>query len=205
MHSFSTDQPNRHRRYILIGVISAVIYLGGIRLFGMVIGFTIGLVSSSLYFAFTKWVWKWKWLRRKGLIAVPNLDGTWRGYVYTSANEDLIDNKQIVADGRQIENLTKQETKIEIQQTWDKISVTLDGPESPSHSCGATILINKKAWSTLTYNYWNDGSLTNEALGAHYGTAILEYNENKSTLEGKYYNRPDQRGTHGVLELQRTD
>lgn len=76
--------------------------------------------------------------------------------MYSSADADVIPDERIVTDGRQIENLTKQETSIRIQQTWDEISVTLDGPESPSYSRAATILVNEKAWPTFTYNYLNE-------------------------------------------------
>lgn len=205
MHNFSTDQPRRHQRYIVIGVLSALIYLAGIQFFGPVIGFSIGLVSTLLYFIFTKYLWKWEWLHDNGLVAVPNLNGHWGGYLYTSRDPSQIDEELIVTDGRQIDGLTKMKTDIQIEQTWDTIRISLDGPESPSHSRGATILVNEKAWPTLTYNYLNEGSRTNEELNAHYGTAALEYHEDEDKLEGKYYNRPDQRGTHGVLELYRTD
>jgi len=53
MHNFSTDQPNRHQRYIVIGIATAVIYLGGISVFGPVLGLSMGVVSSALYFSFT--------------------------------------------------------------------------------------------------------------------------------------------------------
>lgn len=205
MHNFSTDQPRRHERYILIGIVSAVIYLGGIQVFGPVLGFSLGIVSSLLYLIFTKYLWKWEWLHEKGLVAVPNLNGEWEGHLYTSFDESEISDEQIVTEGRQIDGLTKMETSIKIDQTWDKILITLDGPESPSHSHGATVLVKKKAWPTLTYNYLNEGSTTNKELGLHYGTAALEYDEEKDKLEGKYYNRPDQRGTHGILELYRSE
>lgn len=145
MHNFSTDQPNRHQRYIVIGIATAVIYLGGISVFGPVLGFSMGVVSSALYFGFTRHLWKWEWLHDKGLVAVPNLNGTWEGHLYTSVDADLIPDEQIVDNGRQIEGLTKQETSIEIRQTWDKIRVSLDGPESPSHSRAGTILVKKKS------------------------------------------------------------
>lgn len=82
-----------------------------------------------------------------------------------------------MTDGTQYDDLTKQETEITIEKTWDKILVTLNGPESPSRSEAATILVNDKAWPTLTYNYWNEGSMTNDDLGPHYGTAVLVYHE----------------------------
>lgn len=205
MHNFSTDQSNRHRRYILIGILTAIIYFGAIELFGPFLGLSLGVISSILYILFTRYLWKWEWLYDHGVVAVPDLNGTWEGYLYTSADEDLIPNTQIDTTGRQIDGLTKQEASIEIEQTWDKILVTLNGPESPSYSRAATILVEEKAWPTLSYNYWNEGSPMNEELGPHYGSAILEYDEEENKLEGKYYNRPDQRGTHGILELYRKD
>jgi len=203
MHSFSTDQPNRHRRYILIGIIATVIYLGGIRLLGPIRGLSLGIISSALYIGFTRYLWRWRWLHDNGVISIPDLNGTWEGYLYTSADADSISDEQIVTEGRQIDGLTKQETSIEIEQSWDRIRVTLQGPESPSYSRAATILVSEKAWPTLSYNYWNEGSPTNDDLDPHYGTAVLEYNKEEDKLEGKYYNRPDQRGTHGILELYR--
>jgi len=205
MHNFSTDQGNRHRRYIIIGTLTAVIYLGAVNLFGPVLGLSLGVVSSILYISFTRYLWKWERLHDYGLVGVPNLNGTWEGHLYSSADEDSIPDDQIVTTGRQIDGLTKQETSIEIKQTWDKILVSLEGPESPSYSRAATILVEKRAWPTLSYNYLNEGSQTNEELEPHYGSAILEYDEEEEKLEGKYYNRPDQRGTHGILELYWND
>lgn len=74
MHNFSTDQANQHQRYILIGILTAVIYLGGIKIFDPIVGFSLGIVSSLLYIGFTRYLWKWEWLHGKGLVAVPNLD-----------------------------------------------------------------------------------------------------------------------------------
>lgn len=182
-----------------------MIYLGIAWLTGPFIGLAIGMISSLLYVLFTKLLWKWDMLHRYGLVAVPDLNGTWKGYGYTSRDEDVIPDEHIVSKGKQYDDLTKHKTGINIKQTWDKILVTLDGPESPSRSEGATILVNDKAWPTLTYNYWNEGSMTNDELDPHYGTAVLEYDEEQDKLEGKYYNRPDQRATHGFLELYRSE
>lgn len=182
-----------------------MIYLGVAWLFGPVIGLAIGSISTLLYAAFTRKLWKWDILHRYNVVAIPNLNGTWTGYLYTSRDETVIPDSQIVTDGTQYDDLTKLKTEITIEQTWDKILVTLNGPESPSRSEAATILVNDKAWPTLTYNYWNEGSMTNDDLDPHYGTAVLEYYEDEEKLQGKYYNRPNQRGTHGVLELYRTE
>ena len=203
MHSFSTDQYNRNRLYILIGVISALIYIEGIRRFGLGMGFTIGIISIALYILFVKFIWKWKWLHRWNLVSVPDLNGCWEGYLYTSAPEESIPEAEIIREEPQIYGFTKMEASIKIEQTWDKIRVTLDGPQSSSHSRAATILVEQKAWPTLSYNYWNEGGNTSDQPGPHYGSAFLEYDEDEDKLEGRYFNRPDHRGTHGILDLER--
>jgi len=205
MHSYSTDQPKRHRRYILIGAASAVLYLELPILIGPIAGISFSLLSTVLYITFTKYLWKWKFLHEIGLVGVPNLNGTWKGHLYSSADPSDIPSKEIVNDGRQIEDKTKMKTKIEIEQTWDQILVTLDGAESASSSQAATILLNEKAWPTLSYNYFNDGGNSRDKVRAFYGSAILEYDAAENKLEGRYFNRPDQRGTHGIIELWRKD
>lgn len=205
MHSFCTDQPQRYRRYILIGILATVAVGFGERFYGIPGFLSTGALSTVIYFGFTRYIWRWTWLHEKGLIAVPNLNGTWKGYLYTSVDKNKInDDDLIVEDGRQIDDLTKMETAIIIKQTWDTIQVTLNGPESPSHSRAATILVREKAWPTITYNYLNEGSDTNGELHMHYGTATLEYDEEEDKLEGSYNTRPTQRGNHGRLELHRT-
>jgi len=205
MHSFSTDQGNRHRRYILIGAASALIYLGAIRLFGPIVGVTIGVISTILYIGFTRFLWKWGWLHRHGIINIPNINGNWEGYIYTSESEENIDDEAIVTEGEQRENKVKIETSITIEQTWDKILITLGGAESSSHSRSATILVKEKAWPTLSYNYFNEGGTSDDDVKPHYGSAMLEYDPEEDKLEGRYFNRPDHRGTHGIMELWRTN
>ena len=205
MHSFSTDQPKRHRRYIIIGAISAILYLELPRLIGPIAGISFSLLSTVLYVGFTKYLWKLELLHDVGLVDVPDLNGTWEGYLYSSTDPDDIPDDAIVTEGRQIDNKTKIETRIEIEQSWDQILVTLDGEESSSFSRAATILVNEKAWPTLTYNYFNDGGNSRDDVKAHYGSAILEYDTEEDKLEGKYFNRPDQRGTYGIMEVWRND
>lgn len=204
MHNFSTDQPNRHWRYIYLGAASALIFVAGL-LFAGVPGLSFGLISTALYLGFKKYAWKWQFFHRHGLVEIPDLSGTWEGHIFTSRDPEVIDDEMIVDDGEQIDGLTKLETYLYIEQAWDEVQVNLGGPESSSASHAATILVNDKAWPTLTYNYLNDGSTTNDELDAHYGTASLEYHEDGDRLEGKYYNRPDQRGTHGVMKLSRKE
>lgn len=204
MHSFSTDKANRHRQYIIIGIVSAAIYFGAISLYGTA-GVSIGFLSTGIYYAFARYLWKWDYLHRIGIIEVPNLNGTWNGYIYTSEDPENIPNEAIVAEGTQKKDKIKMETELEIEQTWDKILITLGGAESSSYSRSATILVNEKAWPTLSYNYFNEGGSSSDGVGPHYGSAMLELDEERDKLEGRYFNRPDHRGTHGMIEVWREE
>lgn len=202
MHSYSTDQPRRHQWYIWIGVIAASITFLPLAV-GSLIGIPLGLLVGGLYYGFTRWLWKWSVLRTYNIVEVPVLDGKWEGYLYTSKDPAKIDDELIVKTGKQRDGLTKMETSLTIQQTWDKVLVSLDGPESNSGSRGATILVKDNAWPTIAYNYVNDGGYTNDDLDMHYGTTTLQYDAGENKLIGPYYTRPDQRGNHGLLELCR--
>lgn len=203
MHNFSTDQPRRHYRYIVIGIAATGILLVSQQYFGIAGGVSAGVIATIIYYIFTHWIWKSELLHDLGVISVPNLNGTWRGHLYTSAPREVIEDELVVEVGEQIDGLTKIETEIHIDQTWDKIQVSMDGPQSPSYSRGATLLVREKAWPTITYNYLNEGSTTDSRLDMHYGTTTLQYVEEEDKLEGPYYTRPDQRGNHGILELYR--
>ncbi|WP_223301670.1 hypothetical protein [Haladaptatus sp. R4] len=166
---------------------------------------SFGGAATIIYTLFTRFLWRWSWVRKIARVKVPDLRGEWEGYLYTSADSDEIKDELILNEGEQKDDLTKMEASVTIEQTWDKVEVTLDGPESQSHSEGATITVNEKAWPTITYNYLNEGTATNGDLNMHYGTTSLEYDEDANKLEGPYYNRPDQRDSQGYLELYRKD
>lgn len=192
-------------RYILIGIIAAVFVGAGERIYGIVGMVSTLAVASVFYYLFSRYLWKLGILHKLSLVSVPDLNGHWKGYLYTSQASENIDDSLIVDTGKQIDGLTKMESEIYIDQTWDKIRITLDGPESPSYSKGATVLVNERAWPTITYNYLNEGSTTNDNLDMHYGTTTLQYNEEEEKLEGPYYTRPDQRGNSGFVELERVN
>lgn len=205
MHNFSTDQPRRNQRYILIGALAVVIIVGAKAAFGTAGALSFGTVSTALYLGYTRYIWRWDVLHENDIVKVPDLNGTWKGHLYTSTAREKIPESLVIEDGRQIDGFTKMETSIKIKQRWDKIEVTLTGPESSSYSRAATILVEEKAWPTLSYNYFNEGSNVNDDPDPHYGSALLEYSAAQNKLEGRYFNRPDQRATHGILELYRTN
>ena len=205
MHSFSTDQPRRYYRYMLMGAVAMGALWLGQAVLGVLGIISFGAAATIIYGLFTRCLWRWSWVRKIARVKVPDLSGEWEGYLYTSADPAWIDDEMIVEEGEQKDGLTKMEASVKIEQTWDKVGVALDGPESQSHSEVATITVNEKAWPTITYNYLNEGTATNGDLDMHYGTTSLEYDERENKLEGPYYNRPDQRDSQGYLELYRED
>lgn len=201
MHSFSTDQPRRHYRYILIGIAAATVTSLAARI-SLLAAIPTGTIATILYVAFSKRLWKHSILRRIGLVEVPDLNGTWEGYIYTSAPEERIDDELIVERDVGDGNFTKMEASLHIEQTWDQIQIDLNGPESTSHSEAATILLGDSSYPTLNYNYENPGSSTNEELGMHYGTTTLQLYAGDDCLKGPYFTNPD-RDRHGKLEVWR--
>jgi hypothetical protein len=205
MHSYSTDQPRRWRVYFGLGAVALGLTFLSDKLaqffevnYGVTIGaLSFGVASIIVYTVFTKWLWDWHPVRWIGLTKVPNLNGTWEGHLHTSY--DGAEGSESAA--QDYDELTPMEATITIAQTWDKILISLDGPESGSESVGATLLVNGR-WPTLTYNYENSGKDHHNGLNHHYGTTMLEYNPEDETLDGMYYTGPNRENT-GRLEFNR--
>jgi len=208
LHSYSTDRPRRWKIFFGLGAIALVIAIVGERLLTELIdiptSISFGVASLLVYWLFTNYIWKLEIVQKTPLVNVPDLNGRWEGHLYTSTDPEKISDEYIVETGEQMDGFTKMEAAIEIEQTWDKLLVTLHGPESPSFSHGATLLVEEGAWPTLTYNYLNEGSDSNEELGMHYGTTMLKYKSEEESLEGPYYTEPT-RENHGILFLSRVD
>ncbi len=203
MHSYSTDQPNRHKKYLFIGAGGAlVVFWAGMVIHPLsLIPVSVGVVG--FYLMFSRYLWKTDPVQKLGIVAVPDLNGVWEGYLYTSGPRDRIDDDLIADDGKNDDNgYVKMEATLEIEQTWDEIQVNLNGPESTSTSKAATVLIGEGKWPTLNYNYENTGASTNDELDFHFGTATLQFFESDDRLEGPYYTGPE-RDRNGKLELYR--
>ncbi|ELZ12628.1 hypothetical protein C479_04507 [Halovivax asiaticus JCM 14624] len=206
MHSYSTDN-DRWKIYLYLGAIAFAASLGS----GWIVQRLLGkyeIAMGSLSFAFTSLVvyrlfatriWNWEIIRKAGLVAVPDFNGKWKGHLYTSY-EDAEPSRTAEIEH---EGLTPMEATVTISQTWDEILVYLEGPDSPSESEGATILVEGQ-WPTLTYNYDNPGRPHHDEINSHYGTTMLDYNPEEDSFSGIYYTGPD-RGNTGRLELKRVE
>jgi len=202
MHSYSTDQPNRHKKYLFIGAVGALaIFVAGMVVHPLSsIPVTVGVMG--LYWLFSRYLWKTGPVQKLGIAEVPDLNGEWKGHLYTSGPRDQIDDDLIVEEGPEDNGYVKMKATLEIEQTWDEIHMDFIGPESTSTSKAATVLVGEGKWPTLNYNYENPGAPANDELDFHYGTATLQFFENDERLEGAYYTGPG-RDRHGKLELYR--
>ncbi|MGQ3413854.1 hypothetical protein ACT4ML_16585 [Natrinema sp. LN54] len=124
------------------------------------------------------------------------------GHLWTAHD---VEDDRIAAIDDPDDDLTAMETEIAIKQTWDRIIVELDGPESNSTSDGATIHVNDGIDSVLSYTYENDPDYdAHDNLEAHYGTTTVTYDKDEDVLEGYYYTGKN-RTNYGRLQFKRVD
>lgn len=208
-HGFSTDQPRRRRiTFFACGAAGVVIannlgpVLASMTGFDFFHNITISFVLAStiVYYVVSRVLWKFDPIS-KLIGSPPDLNGQWEGYLYTDTEE--YDPEAVVSTNQLGLDLVQMNASMSIRQSWDRILVSFEGPNSTSKSVGATILVDEGGTPTLTYNYENPGAALNEELGQHAGTATLEYDSDAETLEGTYYTGPN-RENYGLIKLERT-
>ena len=185
MHPYATDSKERESVLFYIAVLSIFsswILHNLLNIAPLAIPWWIDAPSVTgfyglFYAIFYKYTWKWLMLRKFGIVKVPNLNGTWKGYVVSSFDEPS----------------KKYEATLVILQNWTQISIILKTHDSKSTSLIAGILIDNPEGTVLTYEYLNEPlPLTNEGMHIHKGTATLTLNDGK-VLEGEYYTGRDRK------------
>jgi len=144
---------------------------------------------AIFYGAFEKPFWKTKLLRRAGIVSLPDLNGTWQGYLNSSHDNYA----------------TQYPISSEVTQRWRHLSIRLESAVSISRSESAALLTQDAGRNTLSYEYFNAPKAS--AVGsmhAHRGTGRLTVNRenNCEVLEGEYYTGRD-RQMYGSLRLER--
>lgn len=196
MHPYATDSPERLNIIFGLAVFSvglAYLLHAGVSFLG--IQFPWWAESPSmmgifglLYQLFEKRLWRWKILRRMRIVGVPDLNGEWSVEGRTSFDSEKIFSANAI-----------------IKQTWTKISVWLETPESLSHSISASILIEQPGGVTLSYEYRNEPKANAKGtMHAHRGTAVLKLKGNGCELEGEYYSGRD-RLNYGALLFKKVE
>jgi hypothetical protein len=139
------------------------------------------------YNIFDRGLWKIPILRQIGLVKIPDLNGTWNGYVVSSFDA----------------HATRHDASIEILQSWTRISITLRTENSKSHSLIATIITKNPGGMVLSYEYLNEPKANaKDTMHTHKGTAWLTLVNSGEIFEGEYYTGRD-RQNYGSLHFER--
>lgn len=142
------------------------------------------------YAAFDQWLWRSPLLRRTGLVKTPDLNGAWVGYLSTSFDEH---------SGRH-------SARLEISQTWTRISIVLKTDHSHSQSLIGGIITQNARSIVLDYEYSNEPRTNAKAtMHAHRGTSrlVLSRANETSVLEGDYYTGRD-RQNYGTIHVEKS-
>lgn len=144
---------------------------------------------TVLFFSFNKILWRIKFFGT--LFKFPDFNGEWEctGISYS------VDTKEKM----------EWAGTIKINQTWDKILITLTTENSTSHSLSFTSGV-KYIYGLgykLSYHYENVPKTSETELNKHEGSCSLTFNEDISSAAGSYFNNIRERKTYGEIALTR--
>ena len=124
----------------------------------------------------------WKKKAMLNYFNVYNLNGKWEGYTETK-------------------KYGKKDFSATIEQTWTKIDMKLETNQSKSHLISFSF--NKsKSMHDIFYTYSSEVNQDQEEIKTHYGTCMLDIDEDKDMLKGSYFTN-GQRKTYGDICLKR--
>ena len=192
MHPYATDSNERKSIPVLIAVLSVIVALALGWLLEH-INFTvpwwfdspaIGGFYGIFYYIFDKRLWKYEIFRKMRIVKLPNLNGTWKGYVTSSFDK----------------HTKKYDTTFTIRQDWSRISIVGEFEMSKSHSLTASVIVDDKDGITLSFEYMNEpNSLAIKTMETHRGFNSLSLKPNVKEMSGSYYSG---RGRQNIGELK---
>ncbi|WP_421289151.1 pancortin-3 [Aeromonas veronii] len=177
---------------ILTGLISSVILwlhqVEGLS-FMSVATVSTAAIYFALHWVFNNYVWK-----KVPLLKIPDLNGVW-----SVRGETLSEDDGVIK--------YNWEAEIDIEQTWEKISINLKTKQSSSESYTATLAKKsgtRGGW-VLHYSYSNspDASQFHE-LNSHRGYCEVIFDKELTSGEAAYFNSNGRR-TFGKMYLTRGD
>jgi len=195
MHPYATD--SSERRFVPVflaslSILAALLLDRGLRTMQFTFPWWLDAPAvmgfyGLFYAIFDRFLWRMRIVRKIGLVKLPDLNGTWKGYVVSSFNQ----------------HGTKYNANIEIHQSWTRIGIILKTETSNSQSQIATILTENPNSTVLSYEYRNEpkpNAIT--TMHAHRGTARLTLKRESQVFEGEYYTGRD-RQHFGTLFFER--
>ena len=191
MHPYATDSNERRlipRLIAVLGIIAALVVDRLLTLTPLTVPWWFDSPAvlgfyGIFYSIFNKLLWKCKIFRKIGLVKLPNLNGSWSGYVTSSFDE----------------HSTEYETAFTIKQDWNRISIIGEFKMSKSHSTSASVLIDDKAGITVNFSYTNEPSVKAiETMEMHHGFNSVTLSPNGKEMSGNYYSG---RGRQNIGQL----
>ncbi len=192
MHPYATDSNERRLVPVLIALVSLIAAFA-LGKFLEYTSLTIPWWFDSpailgfygvFYSIFNKLLWKCKIFRKIGLVKLPNLNGSWKGYGTSSFNE----------------HSEKYDATFTIEQNWNRISIVGKFKVSKSYSLTASIFVDDKDGITISYEYMNEPSPhAAKTMEIHRGFHSLTLNPNGKEMSGPYYSG---RGRQNIGELK---
>lgn len=191
MHEYNVNGTQKRYIYYYLSVVSiglsSLIPLG-LRFItdttGMALSITISsaAIFSFLYFAFNRLLWKIP------LLGIPDFTGDWKCEGFSYKYDDTVEQTWSGI--------------VHIQQTWDKILVTLETENSKSASVSLSANIENLPGHgfRLKYLYSNEPMPGNKELHSHYGHCNILFSKDRSTGTGKYFTN-EERKTYGTMNL----
>ena len=148
-------------------------------------------VYGLVYLSFDRWLWKIKLFSMLGINEVPIIAGKWEGKLRSSCEKFEVAYPVVV----------------KIHQTWNKISIHLDGSSRESHSTMAMFEIKSPSHSRLEWTFISRSKpgATSPDMFCGVTRLSLEIDGNKmasSAIEGDYYTETG-RDTYGSIKLSR--
>ena len=194
MHAYTTDSSERKLVPLYIAGVTILLAWSLNRVLNftqLIIPWWIDAPSvigfyGLLYTIFNRYLWRLRISRTIGVVKVPDLNGTWNGYVTSSFDE----------------HAKKYDATIRISQNWTRIAIILETNYSKSNSLIAAIVTEDPRGMVLSYEYLNEPKPdAKHTMHAHRGTARLTLSGGK-VLEGEYYTGRD-RQNFGILRFER--
>ncbi|MDO5841973.1 MAG: hypothetical protein Q4Q24_01715 [Methanobrevibacter ruminantium] len=150
------------------------------NIYSPIISFLLILFASYIivYKLFDRYIWNKKPM--SNLLNIPNLNGKWKGYTET-------------------EKYGKKDFNVTIEQTWTKIDMRLKTNQSNSYLISFSF--NNSKEHDIFYTYYSEVE-QNQEINSHYGTCILDIDENNDMLKGAYFTN-GKRKTYGKICLKR--
>lgn len=157
-------------------------------------------IFAIFYFFWNKYLWRFPLIQR--FTTPPDLNGEWTGTIKSSHNQNAGPN--LASDGgfETKEDPSEESPRMEIDQTWSSINVTIEFNSSYSLSTSAAFLMDyTDPVLRITYRNHPKG-LSNGNLSIHEGTndLRLQVSNNQYILSGNYYT-DQHRDNYGVVKF----